>query len=332
MKPLRSSWALLFAFACATPRPSQAPNAAFEAPAAERSRPAEPRALLWEVRRPGSAHKLYLTGSIHLAQPDQISFPPSLEAAFAGASALVVELDTDRADKRQMQALVMELGLYRPPGPGLSGHLSEETLALLPAALARVGLKPANVEPMRPWLLFVTLTVLELQKAGFSEKGGIDHLLLARARGTKRIVELETAEDQLRSLALIAPEAADLALREVIQTGPLMSVSFAQMITAWEGGNADALAEKIFSEVNDPRFAPMYEALYFQRNRAMAEKLAALVDGPQTHFAVVGAGHVVGPQGIPALLAKQGFEVRQLPRAGAVEPAGREEAAGATAR
>ncbi len=275
---------------------------------------AEQRAFLWEVTRPEAPDKpLYLTGSVHLGRPGQFVFPPSLDAAFARSQVLVVELDPDKAAPQRVQQLTMSLGLFSPPD-SLSAHLSAETRALLPEVLQRVGLPPEAVERMRPWLLSLTLSVLEMQKAGYSEAGGIDRLLLTRARGSKTLVELETIEGQLRALSGFPDELQDLMLREQLQGSALTAVSMAQVATAWEGGNPEALARVLFERKDDPVYRPYYEALFFERNRRMADKLTALLDKPETHFAVVGAGHLVGEEGILDLLARRGLQVRQLPR------------------
>ncbi|HEX8440298.1 TraB/GumN family protein [Archangium sp.] len=276
---------------------------------------AEQRAFLWEVTRPGAPDKpLYLTGSVHMGRPGQFVFPPSLEAALARSQALVVELDPAKVAPRKAQQLLMLLGLYTPPDT-LSAHLSPETRALLPEALQRVGLSPETVERMRPWFVFMTLSVLELQKAGYSEAGGIDRLLLNRAQaGNKAIVELETIEGQLRMLASFSDEVQDLMLREQLQGAAQMATSMARMATAWEGGNPEALSQLLFEQKDDPAYRPFYEALFYARNRQMADQLVALFDKPETHFVVVGAGHVVGEQGLLDLLARRGFQVRQLPR------------------
>lgn len=275
---------------------------------------AEQRAFLWEVTRPGAPDKrLYLTGSVHLGQPGQFVLPPSMEAALSRSQALVVELDPDKADPRQTQQLVLSLGTFTPPD-SLSAHLSAETQALLPEALKQVGLPTAAAERMRPWLLSVTLSVLEMQKAGYSQAGGIDRMLLAKARGNQRIVELETLEAQMHMLAGLPDTVQDLMLREQLQQSSQTAVNMAAVATAWEGGNPDALAHVLFERVDDPAFRPFYEALFFTRNRQMTDKLATMLDQPETHFAVVGAGHLVGEEGILALLVRKGFQVRQLPR------------------
>jgi hypothetical protein len=46
----------------------------------------------------------------------------------------------------------------------------------------------------------------------------------------------------------------------------------------------------------------------------MAQALGKMLAQPRTWFVVVGAGHVVGPEGLVALLEQQGHQARQLPR------------------
>jgi len=295
--------------------PADTPPASAQ-PAAAPPVQQERRALLWEVTREGAPeHPLYLTGSIHVGQADQFVFPPSVEAAFARSDALVLEVDPERVDPVQVQELVMRLGLSLPPSAGLSASISPETKALLPDALARVGLSLQSVEVMRPWFLASMVSVMELQKAGYSEKGGIDALFLARARGHKQVLELETVEGQLQLLADLPAQVQDLMLLDAIRTAPLMAVQLASVAAAWHGGNPEAIADQLLAVRKDPRYAPMHEAFVTARNRAMAEKIAAQLESPQIHFVVVGAGHVVGPDGIPALLAQKGFTCRQMPSA-----------------
>jgi len=59
-------------------------------------------------------------------------------------------------------------------------------------------------------------------------------------------------------------------------------------------------------------FESFYEAIFFERNQAMARRLAELTRDGKTRFAVLGAGHMLGPRGIPALLCERGFEVRRV--------------------
>ena len=64
-----------------------------------------------------------------------------------------------------------------------------------------------------------------------------------------------------------------------------------------------------------------YASFFWQRNAAMTARLVELARDGQTRFVVLGAGHMLGAKGIPALLAQRGFVVeRVIPGAAARLP------------
>jgi uncharacterized protein YbaP (TraB family) len=275
-------------------------------------------AFLWEVKdgrgRGGTA---YLVGSIHMGREGELALPPSMEAAFAKSDALVVEVDTGKVDTAAMQQLVMELGRF-PQGQGLSQRLDPATLTLLGRATERLGVPASAFEPLRPWLVSMVLSVTELQKAGYQQGHGVDRAFLDRARAaSKAILELETAEGQVRLLAGTPEPLQDLMLRDQLRRTREASEVLEQLVSAWKAGDADGMASLLLEGAADPTYRPVYERIFFERNVQMASRVDALLAQPRTHFVVVGAGHVVGPQGLVALLQKQGHTVRQLPRTAA---------------
>ncbi|WP_434387484.1 TraB/GumN family protein [Melittangium boletus] len=284
------------------------------APPPEAADGAASRAFLWEVTRPETPDRpLYLTGSIHVGKPGQYAFWPSMKAALARSQVMVVELDPARVNAAEMQALVTRLGTFTPPD-GLSAHLSAETRALLPPALERLRMSPAVAERMRPWMLTLMLAVTDMTHAGYSDQGGVDPLLLSEARDTHRVVELETAEEQLRMFAGMSDAVQEAQLQEQLAPTRSKEDLIARLFAAWESGDPDTLEALVFEKKDDPLYTAYYEALFYARNRRMAERIAALAGGSETAFVVVGAGHLVGEQGLLALLSQKGFTLRQLPR------------------
>ena len=61
-----------------------------------------------------------------------------------------------------------------------------------------------------------------------------------------------------------------------------------------------------------PQLEGFYRAVYLDRNQNMAGQLETLLESGQSIFAVVGAAHVVGDEGIPAVLRGAGYDVEQL--------------------
>ncbi|MFQ5418658.1 MAG: TraB/GumN family protein [Myxococcota bacterium] len=54
--------------------------------------------------------------------------------------------------------------------------------------------------------------------------------------------------------------------------------------------------------------------MIFARNEVMADQLVALAGNGRRRLVVLGVGHLVGPRGIPELLAARGFRVERVPR------------------
>jgi len=88
-----------------------------------------------------------------------------------------------------------------------------------------------------------------------------------------------------------------------------------ELLDAWERGDETAMTRLVFGPLEEhPEFAEFYEVLFFARNEAMAAQLAGLVADGRRRMVVLGAGHMLGPRGIPALLASRGFRVERVER------------------
>lgn len=298
--------AALLGSACAT---SRGADSAALAPA-----PKE-RAFLWEVKPPKGGGTAYVVGSVHIGKQGQFAFPPSMEAAFAKADTLVVEADVTQTNAAQMQQLVLKLGVL-PPGQSLSERLDPETQKLLSAAVERSGLPALVIERMRPWLAAIMLLAQDFQRAGYQADNGVDHMLLERAHGpsAKQIIELESAEGQLSLMANLSEPLQDMMLRDQLHQTEEAQKQFESITSAWIAGDGEAMANLLLSVSQKPEYRALYEKMFVERNVQMARRVGELLAEPRTHFIVVGAGHVVGADGILSLLTKQGYSVRQLGR------------------
>jgi hypothetical protein len=61
-----------------------------------------------------------------------------------------------------------------------------------------------------------------------------------------------------------------------------------------------------------PEFRPIYKRLIIDRNYSMANGIEASLINHNSLFVVVGAGHIVGEEGLAAIFEKKGYKVRQL--------------------
>lgn len=298
--------ALLLAQGCASAPPAKEPAAA--------ARPASEHAFAWEVRGPEGRGTAYLVGSVHLAKKGGLELPPSMLEAFGRSDALVVEVDPTTVSPEQTKELVRRLGLL-PGGQRLSTRLNPITQRLLELELRKANIPKQNLEPLRPWLAAVTLSVVQLQRAGYDGEAGVDRLFLARAREAKKEVRsLETAESQVRMLAELPELLQELMLRDQLVSMDKGSAQLDFFVRTWADGDADAMDAAIQQGAENPELRPFYERVFFERNVRMAEALHGQLASPRTLFVVIGAGHVVGERGVLALLSSRGYSVKQLPR------------------
>jgi hypothetical protein len=165
---------------------------------------------------------------------------------------------------------------------------------------------------MKPWYVTNLLVVMELRNAGFDAEHGVDRRFIRRA-GDKAIVELESADAQFELLDGLPLDVQEVMLQDALNRSPGFDQATEQLFEAWRRGDEPALQEIVFRPAaSDADFKSFYEMIFFQRNRAMSEQLAELARDGKTRFAVLGAGHMLGPRGIPALLCERGFEVRRV--------------------
>lgn len=269
---------------------------------------AHAKLFLWEAERDGQ--RVWLLGSIHVGKADFYPLAAPIENAYKEADTLAVEADiSDPAAIAPLMAMAM-----LPPDQSLGGMLSAVQNRQLNSALARVNLPRVAADRMKPWLLGLTLSVLEMQRLGYQPQNGIDMHFLQRARADrKKVVELESLKSQFELFDSL-PQDESLG----VLLGTLDPISkqqfkpmFDAMINAWQIGSTNGM-RRIIDEYtpDDPVSKRLNDKLLAQRNRTMAERIAGLAGSPAP-LVVIGAGHLAGQDSVVELLRARGFRVRQ---------------------
>jgi len=269
--------------------------------------------FLWKVT--SNAGEVYMLGSIHLAKPDMYPLDARIEEAFRASDNVVVEVDISKGNVAQQQALAMQMGLYSD-GTTVRDHLTPEAFAKFQAFLEERGLPMAVFQGFRPWMSAATLQVLEMQRVGFDTEIGIERHFLRLAEQQGQVVhELETADFQLRMLAEMSDELQELFLISTIDEYASFTERIDQMIAGWKDGDATVLEDMLLQDYNEkPAMRPLYQRILIDRNVGMAEKIVDMLEGGGRWFVIVGAAHLVGEQGLVAMLRQDahGFEVVQV--------------------
>lgn len=271
---------------------------------------AEDRGLLWRVESPTAT--VYLLGSIHFADKSFYPLRKDIEQAFLQADNLVVEVDMNADRIEQIRSLIQAEGHY-PEGETIRDHISVNTYTSLQTQLEKLSIPYALVEQQKPGILMMTLTSVQMMKMGFAPEQGIDAYFLRRAQALhKPVLELESVSQQMQ--LMLGMSDGDLLLQESLTGLGQVEESMRALVASWKQGDAVKMNQLVFDDVlkQHPEYQSIYQALFFKRNIAMAEKIQQYLTTQENYFVVVGAGHMIGEQGIAAILNNAGHAVARF--------------------
>lgn len=263
---------------------------------------------MWEVRDRDSV--VYLFGSMHVLRPDVRWRTAVFDRAYAAADKVWFETRIDVGPDR-IQALVDQYGV--DPDRSLTQKLSPTALATLRPVLDRGNVPLDRVERLRPWAAAMMLSVAPMVRDGGNVASGVDAATTQRARvAEKPIDSFETLEQQLRIFADL-PEQVELDYLDDVAREQLSPPRHGVALErAWLKGDMTALGSRLVGPMKTGRPA-LYEALLHRRNLAWADRLdAEMRQGSGAQLVVVGALHMAGNQGLPALMKARGYAVRRV--------------------
>lgn len=298
--------ALVFAIAGA---PTQVLAQAAPAPAAPAAAPAiqGQGPALWVIKDADST--LYLFGSVHVLRPTTGWASPRVNAAFDSASDIWFEI-TNPEDQAAMMPLIQQYGLS--PQTPLSSRLTPEELAQLDVAAKTIGASAAQLDPLKPWLAALSLSVAPLVKAGYDPQSGVELALKARAQAAgKRLHGFETLEKQVGMLATLPDDVQLEFLRETLKDFDEAVEMLDSMVEAWAKGDVQALDRIVVEEMKTD--APeLYKVLLVDRNTDWANQIQTLLQGSGTAFIAVGAAHLTGDDSVQSILQSRGVAVETV--------------------
>ncbi len=259
--------------------------------------------FLWKISKEGRTSWLY--GSIHINRLSAAFPGPKVREALQQSQLIALELDLRDA---ATQAKIMQLGSQG------AGQMPPALKSRVKAQLDKVCLPESIVQAIHPALLFANLNILNLRAAGFESAFGTESLLLGSSTA-KKIVALETAESQMFAL---------------LGDGKVSAVEYAEALAMLENGRGQATAIQLLDAwlksdlftlesfadwcdcVNTPKQRADLRRLLDDRNLPMADSISKLHSQSAPIFVAVGSLHMVGKNGLPALLTKRGFKVERV--------------------
>tara|TARA_B110000208_G_scaffold35633_1_gene47161 strand:- start:955 stop:1806 length:852 start_codon:yes stop_codon:yes gene_type:complete len=255
-------------------------------------------------------HTVYLGGTVHLLRAADYPLPDEYGEAYAASASLVFETDLSSMSDLSVQAKLLQQLRY-DDGESLKTVLNEEAYSVLEAYTGSIGLPLAMLEQFKPGMIVSTLQIMEFQRIGFTPQGVDAYFNTLAMSDGKPLGQLETIDAQIGFLASMGEgnesEFILLSLKDLEDTVEVMD----DMIAAWRIGDNDALSELFVTDMLEQ--APeIYDSLLKQRNLNWLPQLEDMLESPEIEFVLVGAAHLVGPDGLLAMLQAKGYQISQL--------------------
>ncbi len=270
-----------------------------------------PDPALWKLEDEDS--QIWLFGTVHVLDPTLQWRTDKVSKAFDAADTLITEAPTNEADQSVMQQLVLKYGVDQT-GRSFLAELSPEADANFTKILQSMGqteAAKANFAQLRPWLVGVTLQVMQIQMRGGTPDAGVDNILWqeAKAKG-KQQAYFETLEEQMQIFGALSREDElyffEAGLKQMVEEPELLD----EIVALWVTGKNDELGVRMQETMVG--MESLYDAMLTHRNARWAKEIKTLMDGEGTYFIAVGAGHLSGDTSVQELLRAHGLTaVRQ---------------------
>jgi uncharacterized protein YbaP (TraB family) len=263
---------------------------------------AEP--ALWEVT--GGESTVWLFGSVHLLPEGGFTVGDELAEALGEAERLCLEIDTGAEDEAATSAVTLARAVD-PEGRDLFELLGSGADDVRDAAEA-AGVPLEALAMFEPWFAGLTVSVLALQAHGYDVQHGVEQVIQAEARDAGLpSCGLETLDGQLGLLDRLPDTLQKEILMQAIEEAGSIESLIEPMLDAWRRGDEAGLERSL--EEDFEGYAELAEVLIYRRNERWAGQVSKMLEDDEDVLVVVGAMHLVGDRGLPALLAERGYHV-----------------------
>lgn len=271
----------------------------------------------WKIEKEGVAPS-WLMGTMHVGDPRVTTLSPSEKDAFDKSQRVALELSEVVDTNNVIFKMILDnpARFTYPDNDMLKKQLSAEQFAELEQALKKRGLSYYVVSRMKPWIVWITLSIppcaIEDEKQGhlaLDVKLGKD----AVAQG-KELIGLETPDEQFSAIDAIPMQFHIDSITSYAELGDKLNDYYSTMINLYLAGKISAIApflETAQAQFSDADMAMVDRVMLEERNVRMAERAKPLLEKGDS-FIAVGAFHLIGETGLVEQFRRQGYRVTKV--------------------
>lgn len=262
---------------------------------------------LWRVSK--GSHALFIGGTIHVLSKSDYPLPAAFDAAYEKAATLVFETDIGGSqDPAFAQAMMQRMMLL--DGRSLKDVLRPDIYQQLEAFTSARGMPLVMLEKMRPAMVVLTLTFMELQRLGMADTGVDSYYFQRAVADKKRLGQLESNAEQLDFIANMGKGRENDFVAYSLRDLQKMESVMRDLKSAWRSGDTKAMAALSMASMRRD-FPRIYQQLLVDRNQNWLPKIEAMLQDPEVELILVGALHLVGEEGVLQLLRDRGYHIEQ---------------------
>jgi uncharacterized protein YbaP (TraB family) len=283
----------------------------------ESRRTANTEAVLWKIEKPGIAPS-YLLGTMHLSDPRISQLSAQEKDLIAHSKSVALEI-ADLSEKALGDAMIKSghLLVYTD-GRTLDARLSDDEFKIVQRVVTQAGMPEEVSALVKPWLVSMLLATSDCERKQVASGAKVlDSQVAEEAQKNGLTVKgLETIEQQLESLASIADDQQidmlKIGLKYADRSDDQME-TIVQMYLKREIGAAMPFQLALAAESGVPAsaFDGFKKALLSDRNIRMRDAAEPLLQDGNA-FIAVGALHLIGTEGLVALLRERGYTVTAI--------------------
>jgi uncharacterized protein YbaP (TraB family) len=260
--------------------------------------------LLWEVSGKGLQQSSYLFGTFHLMCKDDIRFSEQLKIAVTNVDKVYMEMDMD--DPAIMLGGLLMMNMKH--GKKLADLYSASDYARVSAYFKDTLHMPMGLlQSTKPFFLAAMLYPKMMPCKNIS---GVEEELMKLAKLQKKEIKgLETMEFQAAVFDSIPYEEQAKDLLKSIDSLASYQKYFDTMITVYKTQRLTEI-EALFKDT-EFGMEDHQDILLNDRNKNWVVQLKTIMK-TEPVFVAVGAGHLVGKEGLISLLRKEGYTLKPI--------------------
>lgn len=302
----------LFTFVLANlPAQAQTPSPAFE------------KSLFWEISGKGKS-KMYILGTHHLYTNDFVKKSEPIQKALKKSNVVVGEI---AIDTNQMRMAFKMMKFMFMPDNSLKKLLSPEDYKLLEKYCSDNGMADilSKMNNVKPIILYQTLSAKKYADAvgeqgktldmggmqGMNMDNSIDaYVQKEGTRQKKQVRGLEEIEDQANILfnGYSVERQAEMLMELVKNDKDESGNDLQKMNGLYEAQDIETL----FAMTQQHMTPEENKMLLTNRNNKWIPQLEKLLENHKATFVAVGAGHLVGADGVLTQLRAKGYTVKPI--------------------